>query len=63
MQIKFGKNYPMMTIWMNIKILFTQSRIKFGRFFLKIERFCEFLILQSRWLNLYIIEGKNEFLK
>ena len=49
-------------LWI-LKILFAQGRIKFSRFFLKIERLPEFLILQSRLFHSDIVEGKNEFLK
>ena len=49
-------------LWIS-KILFTQGRIKFSRFFLNIERFPEFLILQSKLFHSNIVEGRNEFLK
>ena len=48
-------------LWI-LNILFAQGHIKFSRFFLKIERLPEFLILQSRFFHLDIVEGKNEFL-
>ena len=41
-----------------LKIIFAQDRIKFSRFFLKIERLPEFLMFHSD-----IVERKNEFLK
>ena len=46
-----------------LKILFVQGHVRFSRFFLKIERLPEFLILQSRLFHTDIVEGKNEFLK
>ena len=49
-------------LWV-LKILFAKGLIKFSRFFLKIERLPEFLILQSRLFNSDTAEGKNEFLK
>ena len=63
-EVKPQSCWELVSIWvMNIKILFAQGRIKFSRFFLKIERLPEFLILQSRLFHSDIVEGKNEFLK
>ena len=42
---------------------YTQSRIKFRRFFLKTERLSESLIFQSSLFHLDKAEGKNKVLK
>ena len=44
-------------LWI-LKILFAEGRIKFIKFFLKIERLPEFLILRSRLFHSDTVEGK-----